>query len=232
MSRIRCGLVVALALAVSGGGHFLSAQRGWGGSGLGLNGVGPRLGENITLALENQSQLQLSQEQVDALGLLREGINMDVAPLEAEIDGLRASILAGDVNSVEGLSLLQELYTQYDVVAEPYRIEVTNILTPAQHESLQAIMWQTRPYGGRGLGLYGAGVVGTGQPLGLGRGIGLGRGVGLGRGAGLAYGRGVGLGYGRGVGLGYGRGIGLGYGRGVGRGLGRGAGRGLGLRWR
>ena len=51
MSLIRCALAMALALALTGGGHLLSAQQGLGGQGLGLYGVGPRLGENVALAL-------------------------------------------------------------------------------------------------------------------------------------------------------------------------------------
>ena len=67
MSPMKSGLVLALALAVSGGGHFLSAQRGFGGQGLGLYGAGPRLGENVAFALEFQGELDLSDDQVRSL---------------------------------------------------------------------------------------------------------------------------------------------------------------------
>jgi hypothetical protein len=212
MSCMKRALVITLALALSGGGAFLSAQRGLGGQGLGMYGLGPRLGENITLALEHQEHLQLTGDQVDALLLLQEGIREDVEPLGQEIDGLRASILAGDVSSLEGVTLLQDLFVAYETAADPYRIQVANLLSPAQHQALQGIMWETRPYYGRGLGLYGAGVGGAGY-LGAGQSVWMGRaGLGLGRGAGM------GIGLGRGA-------------RGMGRGLGRGGGRGLGLRW-
>ena len=220
MSRVQSVLLVALALALSGGGHFLSAQRGLGGQGLGrqglgLYGLGPRLGENISLALENQSLLQLSQAQVEALRQMQGGIAENVGPLEEEIEGIRAGILAGEVNATDGLALIQDLYVEYDAVAAPFRTEIATVLSPAQPETLQAVMWETRPVAGPGAGVYGSGIRG---------------------GAGLATVRPLGLGFGRGVGLGraggfgLGRSGGLGLGRGGGRGLARGGGRGLGWR--
>jgi hypothetical protein len=83
---------------------------------------------------------------------------------------------------------------------------VETILTPAQHQTLQMVMWETRP--GLGRGLYGAGTA-----LGWEYGLGLGQGAGLARPGSLRPGLGQGLG------------------RGSGRGLGRGMGRGRGLRW-
>jgi len=194
MSPIKSGLVMLVALAVSGGGHPISAQQGYGGGGLGLYGVGPRLGENVTLALEFQDQLGLSQNQVASLQLLQAGILQDVAPLEAEIDGVRASILAGEVSFVDGLALLQGLRGEFQAASAPYRVEVDAVLTPPQHQTLQDIMWETRPLQAQTLGTPGTG---------LGRGAGFGLGwsgrMGLGRGAGLGVGRGTGRGQGRGL---------------------------------
>lgn len=234
MSPMKSGLVLALALAVSGGGHFLSAQRGFGGQGLGLYGAGPRLGENVAFALEFRGELDLSDEQVRSLQALQEGIQKEVDPLDMEIEAIRAGIMAGEVSSADGLVLLRDLRAQHLAASEPYRTEVAAALTPAQHQLLQGIMWETRPLQGRGLGLAGRGLSsaqGTDQGLGLlpGQGAGLGVGTAYGRGAGLGLGRAGGLGVGRGAGLGFGRGIGRGVGLGYGRGIGRGAGGGV--RW-
>jgi hypothetical protein len=229
MSPMKSGLVLALALAVSGGGFLASAQQGPGSRGLGLYGVGPRLGENVTFALELQAELGLSAEQVRALQTVQEGIQRDVVPLDAEIENIRAGILAGSMNSVDGLAMLRELSAEYQVVANPYRAQVAAILTPEQHQMLQGVMWETRPWGGRGLG-SGA-VVGAAGVPGVGTGVAWGGAVGVAPVAGLGLGRGAGLGLGRGVGLGVGRAAGLGLGRGAGRGLGRGLGRGAGLCW-
>ena len=227
MSRIKCVLVMFLALAVSGGGHLLSAQQGLGGGGLGLYGVGPRLGENVALALEFQDQLGLSQDQVASLQLLQDGIRQDVEPLETEMAGLRAGIQAGEVNSVDGLATLQELFGEFQTVSAPYRAQVDAVLSPVQHQTLQGIMWESRPIQGQGFGTSGQGM---GWNSGLAPGLGSGQSMRPGRGAGMGLGRSAGIGLGRGGGVGLGRGLGGGVGlrRGV-------AGRrvyGRGLRWR
>ncbi len=224
MSPMKSGLVLALALAVSGGGHFLSAQRGFGGQGLGLYGAGPRLGENVAFALELRGELGLSDEQVRSLQVLQEGIQKEVDPLDMEIEAIRAGIMAGKVNSADGLVLLRDLNAQYQVASAPYRTQVAAVLNPEQHQMLQGIMWETRPLQGQGM----AGL-GLGSASGIGQGLGLSRGQGVGLGVGTAYGRGAGLGLGRAGGLGLGRGAGRGSYRGYGRGIGRGAG--LGVRW-
>ncbi len=212
MSRIRCALVMALVLALAGGGHLLSAQQGLGGQGLGLYGVGPRLGENVELALEFQDLLGLSPEQVGSLEALQNGIRQDVEPLEAEIAFLRAGLMNGEVSRVDGLVQLQDFLIQFQAAAEPYRVQVENILTPAQHGALQGIMLETRPLQGRALGAAGWG-------MGWNPGFSSGQGVWLGRGAGRGLGRGAAMGFGRGGGPGLGRGFVRG-------------GRGRGLRWR
>ena len=195
MSPLKSGLVMVLALAVSGGADSLSAQRGIEGGGLRLYGLGPRLGQNIEYALQYQEDLGLTGEQVASLQELQVGIQQDVAPLEAEIDELRAQIVAGGVNQTDGLVQLQQLMGQYQTLADPYRTGVTTILTADQHLRLQDIMWSTRGVQGQYLG-------------GVGYGRGLGRGVarGLGRGVGRGVGRGIARGAGRGVGLGVARG--------------------------
>ncbi|MFC1575866.1 hypothetical protein ACFL5A_04415, partial [Gemmatimonadota bacterium] len=129
MSPTKSSLALILALALSGGGQFLSAQGGLRGGGLGLYGLGPRLGENVELALAFQDQLGLSAEQVGSLQVFQTEIQRDVEPLENEIAGLRSGILAGEVDRVEGVLLLQELFSQYSAVAEPYQAGVENVLT-------------------------------------------------------------------------------------------------------
>ena len=214
MSLTRCSLVIALALAVSGGGQFLSAQRGLGGGGLGLYGVGPRLGENVQLALDYQEQLGLSAEQVASLRDLVTGIQADVEPVESQIDALRAQLLAGEVEWGAGIYQLQELRIHYQAMADPYRAGVAAVLDADQHLALQAMMFETWPlvgeaWGGAPLGLGGTGpglsqsagrlpAVGSGwnSPVGIGRGGGRGLGWGVGRGAGWGIRRGLGRGSG------------------------------------
>ncbi|MFC1660832.1 hypothetical protein ACFL3S_05175 [Gemmatimonadota bacterium] len=193
------GVVVFIALALAGGGNSLSAQRGLGvGGGVGVYGLGPRLGENIDLALQFREQLNLSGEQVVALQELQVAIQQDVAPLEAEIDDLRARIMSGEVMQVAGVSQLQDLFNRYQAAATPYRTGVATILTADQHWELQGLMYDSR----------------------LGQGAYVGRaGSGIGRGFGLSAGRGY---WGPGGGVGLGRGLRRGVRRGGGRGLGRG----------
>lgn len=212
----------------------LSAQRGWGGGGLGLYGFGPRLGENIDLALELKDDLGLTPEQIGALQELDRGVQAEVEPLDAEIQLLRNRILAGEVAGSQGLLQLERLQEDFQLAAEPYRVEVVSILTPEQHRLLQAAMFETRPGLGRGArqGYVGAGVAPRAVSGRLGFG---GRGaVGLRGGPGIGYGGGPGVGYGAGYGIGYRAGLGRGRGlgpaaRGYGRGFVRG-GRGP-IRW-
>jgi hypothetical protein len=209
-------LFLAVALAVAGGGDQLTAQRGRGGGGLGIYGFGPRLGENIQLALDNQDHLGLSGEQVASLQDLLSGIQDELGPLQAGIDDLRYRIIGGEVERVDGIESLQALLEDYESAAAPFRTEVTRILTADQHMELQNIMWATRPGPGTGWGAGPDLTVGTapglgpapasayGPGLGLGRGYyggrGPGRGAGLGRGAGVRAGRGFYRGYPRGLG--------------------------------
>lgn len=218
MSLVKRSLVLLFALALFGGVGLLSAQQGLGG-GLGLYGVGPRLGENVQLALLHSGELGLSEEQISSLQELQVGIEADVVPLENQLNAVRDQILAGQVDWSSGILQLQEVRAQYEVAAAPYRTGVANVLTTDQHWALQEIMYATWPGTGTppgvGLGLRRGWVPAAG--VAPGRALGLGRGVGLGRGAGLGLGARAGV-YGRGLGRGYGRG----YGRGLGRGLGRG----------
>ena len=255
MSVAKRTMMVLLALALSGWGSQAWAQRGLGGGGLRVYGVGPRLGENIQLALQNQDQLGLSADQVQQLQDLQIGIQEEVLPLQQEIDALRSRIGLGDVAYAQGVGQLQALMAEYQTAADPYRTRVVNILTPAQHTALQQMMYRTRPYGGRG---YGRGSVGFGAapgapagrawgtppvtgrdtsaapvqgnlpavPYGYGYGLGRGRALGYAPGAAAGLGRGLGRGAGLGRGLGAGRGAGVGMGRGMGRGAGGWAGRG------
>jgi hypothetical protein len=182
---------------------------------LGINGLGPRLGENIQLALTRQADLGLSGDQVASLQALQTDVLENVEPMAMRVDRLRADIVSGEADPYQATVALQELLAEYQLVADPYRAEIASILTTSQHADLQQMMWAT----------------GGGRRPGLGRGS-------FGRGAGLAGGTGAGLG----VGLGAGRGVGFvgvhGLGRGaaqpLGRGLGRGNARGPGGRiiWR
>jgi len=200
MSLTNRGLAVFIALALAGGGNSLTAQRGLGvGEGLGVYGLGPRLGENIELALLLQERLNLSGEQVGALQELQIAIQQEVAPLEAEIDAFRARFISGEVTRFEGVSQLQDLLTRYEAAATPYRTGVATILTADQHGELQGLMYNTRPGSGVYLGRAGSGI-GRGVALGVGR-------VMVGRGAGVRWGRGSSLGWGWGVGRGFGRGF-------------------------
>jgi len=208
MSVTRWMLAIALALAVSGGEPVLSAQQGQVGTGLGLYGLGPRLGENVELALELRGELGLSAEQVGSLQTLLAGISQDVDPLAGEITELRAMVMAGEVDRVESLVQLQGLLAQYRTVAAPYQTGVETILTAAQHETLRALMWETRPIPSSGLGVVGSGFAWNSR-LGSGRGVGMAQVGSLGARAALGFGGGGGRGWGRGVGRGVGRGWGL-----------------------
>lgn len=206
MYPMRRGITVLVFLALAGVGVPISAQQNPGpGGGLGLYGVGPRLGENIQLALGSRETLGLSGEQVEALQELGVGVQRDVAPLELEIEELRARIIGGEIVWTAGVGQLQDLFARYETAATPYRTRVAGILTGEQHLLLQEMMYRTR--------------FGSGANLRLGR-AGLGRGPGLGVGAGLpARGLGRGLAYrripvvGRGMGRRGGRGLGRGFAR-------------------
>lgn len=195
----------------------VQAQRGWGGSGLGLYGFGPRLGENIALALELEEELGLTRDQIQALRDLDSRIQQDVAPILGEIDGLRGEILDGTASGRQGLLEMERLFLEFETAAEPFRAEVAAILTPDQHRQLQAAMFDTRPGLGRGLARGSPGFSPVAYaPLGPRPGLGFGRARAPGSGRGMTTGYGAGLRGGRGLGR-AGRGFGRGYGRGAGR---------------
>jgi hypothetical protein len=141
-------------------------------------GVGPRLGENLQLALQQQDRLGLSSAQVEQLRELQSGVERVVTPLEQEIDQFRSSIGSGGVSYARGQARLLELLAEFEAAAEPYRIGVSEVLTPDQHATLQRMMYDTRPYG-RGWAGAGYGRVARGTALG-GRGFGRGAGYGAG----------------------------------------------------
>jgi hypothetical protein len=145
-----------------------------------------------------------------------------VVPLENEMDNVRAAILSGEANQLQGITSLDEIWLAYDEAAAPYRAGIASVLTTAQHASLQQMMFSTRPVWGLGYGAAGVGrgvgvATGVAPRLGLGRSTVWGRGAGLGRGLGLRAG--VGYGLGRGAAVGFGRGLGRVGGRGLGRGI-------------
>jgi hypothetical protein len=180
---------------------------------VGLYGYGPRLGENVELALEYRERLGLTQEQVLALEELQIGILGEVAPLRMEIEELRAQIISGEFDRVDGILALQDLRAALDDAAAPYRAGVTSILTVQQHTALQGILWSTRPGAEASWDLWSGGGPGT-EP-------------------GFAYGGRVGVGfYGRrGAGPGWGGRAWAGRGPGARAGFHRGRGAGMGLRW-
>ena len=154
----------------------------------------------------DQAMASVPSEQIQALQDLGAGIQLDVAPLEEEIDGLRNQILAGEVAEREGLVELQNLLADYEAAAEPYRSGITTILSAVQHRSLQAAMFETRPYLDQGV---------LGARAGYGRGVAYGRGLSPGFGYGVrpAYGRGGAMGFRGNMALGAWGGVGLGAGR-------------------
>lgn len=157
MSALRRAMMVVLALVLSGGLNGVMGQRGLRGGGLGLHGLGPRLGGNVELALEHQEGLSLTAQQIASLQEMRTGIQQNMAPLEVEITNLRTLIMEDEVDREEGLTRLRQLLEQYRTAAEPYRSGVTTILTVDQHRRLQAQVQSDRGAEGRLLGRAGGG---------------------------------------------------------------------------
>ncbi len=188
MSAMKRAMIVVLALALSGGLNGVMGQRGLRGGGLGLHGLGPRLGGNVELALEHQEELSLTAQQIASLQEMQTGIQQSVAPLEVEITNLRTQIMEDEVDREEGLTRLRELLEQYRTAAEPYRSGMTTILTVDQHRRLQAQVQSDRRSEGRLLGRAG---VGFGEGRGIARGTGRGVGRGVTRGDARGMGRGV-----------------------------------------
>ena len=188
MSAMKRGIIVVLALALSGGLNGVMGQRGMRGGGMGLYGLGPSMGVNVELALEHQEELGLTSQQIASLQEMQAGIQQNVAPLETEITNLRTQIMEDEVDQEEGVAQLRELMEAYRTAAEPYRSGVTTILTVDQHRRLQAQVQSDRRAEGRLLGRAG---VGRGVERGIARGAGRGVGRGVGRGAARGQGRGI-----------------------------------------
>lgn len=173
-------LTLALSLTLAGP---ASAQWAAAGGGLRVYGLGPRLGENIHLALQNRDVLGLSSNQIAQLEDLQAGLEREVTPVEQEIDALRAGIRGGDVAYAEGQARLEDLLVRFETLAEPYRAGVAETLTPEQHATLQRMLYDSRPYVGRGYGRQSYGY-GYGYGAGYGAGYGYRPGWGAGRGPG------------------------------------------------
>ncbi len=167
MSAMKRAMIVVLTLALSGGLNGVMGQRELRGGGLGLHGLGPRLGGNVELALEHQEELSLTAQQIASLQEMQAGIQQNVAPLEGEITNLRTQIMEDELDREEGLTRLRELMEQHRTAAEPYRSGVTTILTVDQHRRLQAQVQSDRKAEGRLLGRTG---VGRGAGRGVARG--------------------------------------------------------------
>jgi len=190
-------LVVALGVAVLP----LHAQRGQGTPGQGLRGRGgPNMGYSLELALENEGELGLTQDQVAELQELKAIIDGDVAGLAEEMEALRASIQSGEVERDEGFRQLTALRGELITASAPLRGRIQEVLTVEQHYRLQPLVWQSRADVGRaGVGRVGVGRAGVGRGGASMPGIGR-NGAPQGRGAPSAQGRGFGLGRG-GVGM-------------------------------
>lgn len=174
------------AQTVPGGGYGVY------GGGYGVYGAGPRLGENVELALANADRLGLTEAQVVELQAIGEGVRREVVPLQEELASLRARISSGAVTYGESAGLLRGLLVEIDEVAAPYRRGVAETLTPEQHAELRRMMYATRAYPGWGYG-RGSSVRGTGVWRGRGGGFGGGTWARPGRaGQGLRGGRGLG----------------------------------------
>jgi hypothetical protein len=161
--------VLALGLAT----QPLEAQRGRGVRGPGAPGTGgPFLGQSVNIALENQGQLQLNEDQVAQLQDMKAILDGQVAELTAEMKTLRESIKNGDVEWDEGQRQMGVLRGELISASSPLQGRVREILTVEQHSKLQPLVWQNRPGLGRG-----AAIQGQGRASFRGRGIG-GRGMG------------------------------------------------------
>lgn len=165
---VAAGLAVALALS---GAWAEARAQPVSGSGYGVFGAGPRLGENVELALENADRLGLSEAQVVELEAIAEGLRREVVPLRDELTGLRARISSGEVTYAESAGLLRGLLAEIEEVATPYRRGVAETLTPEQHAELGRMMYATRAYPGWGQGRRGPGGRGSGWYRGRGGGF-------------------------------------------------------------
>jgi len=148
-------LVVALAMAVMP----LQAQRGQEFRGQGFRGPGgPNMGYSLELALERQDELELTQDQVARLKELKALIDGDVGGLVEEMNELRESIRAGEVEWDEGGRQIQALRGELITASAPLRGRAQEILTVEQHNKLQPLVRQDRLGGGRMGALQGRGM--------------------------------------------------------------------------
>ena len=157
-------LMVALSVSVSP----LQAQRGQGRGRAGMDRPGgPNMGKSVELALENQEELGLSQDQVGQLQEIQGVLDGQVAGLMEEMKGLRESLRAGEVDRDDGLRRMEALRGELITASAPLRGRVQEILTLDQHNRLQPMVRQGRPLGRRpgvamGSGRGGSGVRGGG----------------------------------------------------------------------
>jgi len=168
MTKKSGGLVVGLAVAVGLMATPLQAQQGFGVRG---QRAGPNMGRSLEVALDQQEQLGLTEDQVAQLQGLKAVIDEDVAVLGEEMRGLRESIRAGDVERDEGVRQMEALRGELITASAPLRGRVQEILTVEQHNILRPMAAQARPGGGRGGAFQGRGVSSL-----RGRGMGRGRG--------------------------------------------------------
>jgi hypothetical protein len=156
----------------------LEAQRGRGARGAGaLGSGGPFLGQSVNLALQNQEQLQLSQDQVAQLQDMKAILDGEVAGLSEEMTALRESMRAGGVEWDEGQRQMGVLRGELISAASPLQGRVQEILTVEQHNKLQPMVRQNRPGLGRGPAAQGRIGISVRGRAGAGRGIGQPRGI-------------------------------------------------------
>jgi hypothetical protein len=150
-------LVVALGVAIMP----LEAQMGMGGRGRGPEGPGepggPNMGSSIALALEHQSDLGLTKDQVSQLQELQAVIDGNVKGLAEEMSALRERIRSGQVPREDGLRQIQALRGELMTASAPLRGRVQEILTVDQHQKLQPLVRENRPGLGRVMGQRGGG---------------------------------------------------------------------------
>jgi len=111
---------------------------------------GPFLGQSVNVALENQDQLELTQDQVAQLQEMKMILDGDVAGLAEEMKTLRESIRNGDVAWDEGQRRMGVLRGELISASSPLQGRVQEIFTVEQHNKLQPLVWQNRPGLGRG----------------------------------------------------------------------------------
>jgi len=114
------------------------------------------MGRSVELALEHQETLALEQSQVAQLQELQAVMDGEVAGLAEEMRALQQSIRDGEVERGDGMRQMSALKGQLITASAPLKGRVQEILTVEQHNNLQPLVREGRPYGsGHGAGRAG-----------------------------------------------------------------------------